>query len=120
MSATLDDSKNQLGDFLRSRRERLTPKAVGLAPGRRRRTAGLRREQVAELAGIGVDWYVRLEQGRTVSPSVTTVDALARALKLSKAEHMDLRMLARDRDRGAFAIEAVPDSVCRILHAIRL
>ena len=76
----MDPNRSELGDFLRSRRERLSPKAVGLAAGRRRRTPGLRREEVAELAGIGVDWYVRLEQGRTVNPSVTTVDALALSL----------------------------------------
>src|SRR5512138_3979032 len=94
--------QSELGDFLRSRREKLSPKAVGLAPGRRRRTPGLRREEVAELAGIGVDWYIRLEQGRTVSPSVTTVDALARALRLSKTEHAHLKALARDGDKRAF------------------
>src|ERR1700727_3679574 len=89
-----DRSRNELGDFLRSRRERLTPRSAGLAAGRRRRTPGLRREEVAELAGIGVDWYIRLEQGRTVSPSVTTIDALARALRLSKAEHGHIPALA--------------------------
>src|SRR3978361_162784 len=94
---------SELGDFLRSRREKLTPKAVGLPGGRRRRTPGLRREEVAERAGIGVDWYIRLEQGRTVSPSVTTLDALARALRLSKAEHNHLRALARDADRRPFS-----------------
>ena len=67
--------QSELGDFLRSRREKLSPKAVGLAPGRRRRTPGLRREEVAELAGIGVDWYIRLEQGRSVSPSVATSES---------------------------------------------
>jgi transcriptional regulator with XRE-family HTH domain len=76
--------QSELGDFLRSRRQKLTPKLVGIAIGRRRRTPGLRREEVAELAGIGVDWYIRLEQGRSVSPSTTTIDALARALQLSK------------------------------------
>ncbi len=76
-----DPRRIEFGDFLRSRREKLTPKTVGLPAGSRRRTAGLRREEVAQLAGIGVDWYIRLEQGRTVSPSVTTVDALARALR---------------------------------------
>src|SRR5262249_7891935 len=55
-----DAKRNELGDFLRSRRERLTPAAVGLPAGRRRRTPGLRREEVADLAGIGVDWYLRL------------------------------------------------------------
>src|SRR3954463_1904819 len=107
----MDANRSELGDFLRSRRERLTPKSVGLVGGRRRRTAGLRREEVAELAGIGVDWYIRLEQGRTVNPSITTVDALARALRLSRAEHAHLRALARDADRRAFAIEIVPDQI---------
>jgi transcriptional regulator with XRE-family HTH domain len=113
-----DPRRVEFGDFLRSRRERLTPKSVGITGGRRRRTAGLRREEVAELAGIGVDWYIRLEQGRTVTPSVTTVDALARALKLSRAEHAHLRMLARDPERRAFAIETVPDSIRRMLDAL--
>jgi transcriptional regulator with XRE-family HTH domain len=108
----------ELGDFLRSRRARLSPKSLGLASNRRRRTAGLRREEVAELAGIGVDWYIRLEQGRTVSPSVTTVDALARALRLTKAEHMHLRALALRGDRRAFAIETVPAAVRRMLDAL--
>jgi hypothetical protein len=63
------------------------PRAVGLAAGWRRRTPGRGAGKSPELAGIGVDWYIRLEQGRSVSPSVTTVDALARAPKLGKAEH---------------------------------
>lgn len=110
-----DPRRSEFGDFLRSRREKLTPKAVGLPPGRRRRTAGLRREEVAELAGIGVDWYIRLEQGRTVSPSVTTIDALARALRLSKAEHAHLKALARDADRRTFVRESVPDAIRRLV-----
>jgi len=110
-----DRSRNELGDFLRSRRERLTPRSAGLAAGRRRRTPGLRREEVAELAGIGVDWYVRLEQGRSVSPSVTTVDALARALRLSKVEHAHLRALTRNPDRRAFVREIVPDAIRRVV-----
>src|SRR3569832_2914515 len=104
----MNPRQSELGDFLRSRREKLTPKAVGLPEGRRRRTPGLRREEVAELAGIGVDWYIRLEQGRTVNPSVTTVDALARALRLNKTEHAHLRALARDAARRPFARETVP------------
>ena len=113
-----DARRTEFGDFLRSRRARLTPKSVGLPTGRRRRTAGLRREEVAELAGIGVDWYIRLEQGRTVNPSVTTVDALARALKLSKAEHAHLRMLAHHADGRAFAIETVPETIRRMLDGL--
>ena len=110
-----DPRRSEFGDFLRSRRERLTPKAVGLPIGRRRRTAGLRREEVAELAGIGVDWYIRLEQGRTVSPSITTIDALARALRLGKAEHAHLRALAHDADRRPFARESVPETIRRVV-----
>ena len=113
-----NEPRNELGDFLRSRRERLTPKAVGLALGRRRRTPGLRREEVAQLAGIGVDWYIRLEQGRSVSPSVTTVDALARALRLSKIEHAHLKALTRNPDRRAFVRETVPDALCRLVEGL--
>src|ERR1700729_1767086 len=103
-----DPQRSELGDFLRSRREKLSPKALGLPSVRRRRTPGLRREEVAELAGIGVDWYIRLEQGRSVSPSTTTIDALAQALRLGQAEHAHLKALARAGDRRAFAIETVP------------
>src|SRR6202000_1154725 len=113
-----DPRRVEFGDFLRSRRAKLSPKSIGLPGGRRRRTAGLRREEVAELAGIGVVWYIRLEQGRTVSPSVTTVDALARALRLTKAEHAHLRALALHGDRRSFAIEAVPDAMRRMLDAL--
>jgi transcriptional regulator with XRE-family HTH domain len=113
-----DPRRSEFGDFLRSRREKLTPKAVGLPGRRRRRTAGLRREEVAELAGIGVDWYIRLEQGRTVSPSVTTIDALARALRLGKAEHAYLRALALNGDRRAFSRESVPDVIRRLVEGL--
>ena len=110
--------QNELGDFLRSRRSRLSPKAVGLPSGRRRRTPGLRREEVAELAGIGVDWYIRLEQGRSVTPSVTTVDALARALRLSKIEHAHLRDLTQNADRRPFERETVPTLVRRVVESL--
>ncbi len=109
---------SELGDFLRSRRERLTPETVGLPAGRRRRTAGLRREEVAELAGIGVDWYIRLEQGRAVSPSATTVDALARALRLSKVEHAHLKALTHGVRRRPFVRETVPDTVRRLVESL--
>ena len=106
---------SELGDFLRSRRARLSPTDLGLSNGRRRRTPGLRREEVAEFAGIGVDWYIRLEQGRAVSPSVTTVDALARALRLKPHEHAHLRALVRSPDRPAFARETVPEAIRRLV-----
>ena len=112
--------QSELGDFLRSRRQKLTPKAVGLPAGRRRRTPGLRREEVAELAGIGVDWYVRLEQGRSVSPSAATIDALARALRLTKAEHRHLTELTQNADRRAFVRETVPPAVRRTVERLNL
>jgi len=114
----MDARRGELGDFLRSRRQRLRPESVGLPATRRRRTPGLRREEVAELAGIGVDWYVRLEQGRDVNPSLTTIDALARALKLGKSEHNHLRTLARHGDRRAFAPEIVPEAIRRVVEGL--
>jgi len=73
---------------------------------------------VAELAGISIDWYVRLEQGRNVSPSVATVDALARALHLSPAEHAHLRTLARNADRPAFVRESIPEALRRLVESL--
>jgi transcriptional regulator with XRE-family HTH domain len=114
-----DESRNELGDFLRSRRERLTPTALGLPAGPRRRTPGLRREEVAQLAGIGVDWYIRLEQGRSVRPSSGTVEALARALRLSKVEQAHLKALTR-AERRIFAREVVPDSLRRVVESLNV
>lgn len=113
-----DTARGAIGDFLRSRREKLTPRAVNLPNGERRRTPGLRRQEVAELAGIGIDWYIRLEQGRAVRPSAATVDALARALRLNKAEHAHLRALARRTERPAFVRETVPDTIRRIVESL--
>ncbi len=113
-----DTARNAFGDFLRSRRERLEPHAIGLPNGARRRTVGLRRQEVAELAGIGIDWYIRLEQGRAVRPSAATVDALARALRLDKAEHAHLRALVPLNSRPAFVCETVPNTVRRIVERL--
>lgn len=71
-----------LGEYLRARREQIRPEDVGLAAGARRRVAGLRREELALLAGISVEYYLRIEQGRVTHPSAEVVDALARALRL--------------------------------------
>jgi transcriptional regulator with XRE-family HTH domain len=120
MESGANSRQSELGDFLRSRRLKLTPKALGLPLGRRRRTPGLRREEVAELAGIGVDWYIRLEQGRSVSPSAATVDALARALRLSRAEHRHLRELTQNTDRRAFVRETVPPAIRRTVDQLNL
>nr|WP_269091258.1 helix-turn-helix transcriptional regulator [Actinopolymorpha cephalotaxi] len=84
--------------FLRTRRERLSPEAVGLPDSRRaRRTPGLRREEVAELAGVSVDYVVRLEQGRGLRPSAEVLDALAGALRLDGDERAYLFDLAHQR-----------------------
>jgi len=107
-----------LGEFLRSRRERLTPEGAGLPARPRRRTPGLRREEVAELAGIGIDWYIRLEQGRAVSPSTTTIDALARALRLDDIERAHLRALARNPAKAPFARETVPPAIRRLVESL--
>lgn len=71
-----------LGEYLAARRKQVHPEQVGLDPGSRRRVAGLRREEVATLAGISAPYYVRIEQGRVTHPSAHVVDALARALRL--------------------------------------
>src|SRR5438094_4012950 len=84
----------ELAAFLRSRRARITPEQVGLPPGPRRRTPGLRREEVAQLAGVGVTWYTWLEQGRPINASVQILDAVARTLRLDPAEREHLYRLA--------------------------
>ena len=109
---------SELGGFLRSRREKLTPQNMGLEGGQRRRTPGLRREEVAELAGISTDWYTRLEQGRTVQPSSSTLDALSRALRLSNAEQRHLRALALGPRQRAFWRESVSDSLRRMVERL--
>ncbi|RKN45949.1 helix-turn-helix transcriptional regulator [Streptomyces hoynatensis] len=84
-----------LGATIRAWRDRLPPSAAGLPVSRTRRAAGLRREELAELAGVSVDYVVRLEQGRATTPSAPVVAALARALRLSPAERDHLYRLAR-------------------------
>ncbi|MFG1801402.1 helix-turn-helix transcriptional regulator [Micromonospora carbonacea] len=86
--------REQLADFLRRRREAIRPAEVGIADGPRRRTAGLRREEVAMLAGMSVDYVVRLEQGRSSQPSTQLLGALARALRLTEDERSHLFHLA--------------------------
>jgi transcriptional regulator with XRE-family HTH domain len=88
------ERRTELAAFLRTRRERIRPEDVGLAPGSRRRTAGLRREEVAQLAGVGVTWYTWLEQGRPINASSQVLDAIARTLKLDAVERAHLFRLA--------------------------
>ncbi|MGX5181656.1 helix-turn-helix transcriptional regulator [Streptomyces avermitilis] len=102
--------RDQLADFLRHRREAIRPGEVGIADGPRRRTAGLRREEVATLAGMSVDYVVRLEQGRSSQPSTQLLGALARALRLSDDERDHLFHLAGHRPPPA-------DGVARLARA---
>src|SRR5438874_7593496 len=88
------ERRQALADFLRTRRARLSPADVGLPSGMRRRTPGLRREEVAQLANIGTSWYVWLEQGRDVHPSTQVLESLAHALRLTVNERRHLFLLA--------------------------
>ena len=90
--------RTELADFLRTRRAALQPEDVGLTPGGRRRTPGLRREEVASLAGVGATWYTWLEQGRDVRASLQVLEGLARALRLSRAERTHLVLLGRGEE----------------------
>src|ERR1700689_2232526 len=85
----------QLSEFLRIRREAIEPHEVGLAGGGRRRTPGLRREEVAQLAGVGTTWYTWLEQGRDVRPSLSVLEGLSVALRMTSAARAHLIMLGR-------------------------
>lgn len=102
--------RDQLADFLRHRREGIRPAEVGIPEGPRRRTSGLRREEVAMLAGMSVDYVVRLEQGRSSQPSTQLLGALARALRLSDDERDYLFHLAGHRPPPA-------DGVARLARA---
>ncbi|GAA3839489.1 helix-turn-helix transcriptional regulator [Streptomyces coacervatus] len=105
-----------LGIFLRTRRAQVTPEDVGLAAGAGlRRTSGLRREELATLAGVSVDYYARLERGQETNPSPAVVDALARALRLDSHAHEHLRALAERADRRLppAPATAVPDRTLR-------
>src|SRR5689334_24347027 len=84
----------ELGEFLKARRARLSPGDFGMPAGARRRTPGLRREEVAQLSGVGVTWYTWLEQGRQINASPQVLSAVARTLLLDQAEREHLFRLA--------------------------
>ncbi|HEY6758179.1 MAG TPA: helix-turn-helix transcriptional regulator [Baekduia sp.] len=90
--------RRELADFLRTRRAALTPRDVGLPEGGRRRTPGLRREEVAQLAGVGTTWYTWLEQARDVRASRSVLEAVGEALRLTPAEHRHLLRLGRGEE----------------------
>ncbi|NDZ56333.1 helix-turn-helix domain-containing protein [Streptomyces anulatus] len=93
----MERTRPELAEFLRSRRERVTPREHGLKVSGRRRTPGLRREEVAAMAGVGITWYTWLEQGRDIGVSAEFLDDLSRVLKLDAAERRHLYMLTQKR-----------------------
>jgi len=105
MNRSSDNSRLELSAFLKSRRARLAPEQVGLAGGSRRRTPGLRREEVAQLAAISVTWYTWLEQGREIQASTPSLERIARVLRLNAAERTHLFALAH---RAAPPVSAPP------------
>ncbi|RSS81945.1 helix-turn-helix transcriptional regulator [Streptomyces sp. WAC06614] len=100
-----DIRRHELAEFLRSRRERITPEQVGLVRGPRRRTPGLRREEVAHLSSVGVTWYTWLEQARDITVSAQVLDAVARALLLDASERAHLFALAG-------SLDPAPNTLC--------
>lgn len=115
MALTMTDQtrNDELGDFLRTRRERLKPEDVGFPAGGRRRTPGLRREEVAVLAGVSVTWYTWLEQGREAQPSSEVLLSLAEALQLNTTERVHLFNLVETYQPGTDVDDyaLVPDAV---------
>ncbi|WP_116999596.1 helix-turn-helix transcriptional regulator [Desertimonas flava] len=106
-----DDHRAALGEFLRARREAVTPTQVGLPTGHSRRTPGLRREEVAMLAGVSVTWYTWLEQGRRINASVDVLRAIGRALRLDAAgvEHLIALAQPTPTDRVTTVTTSVAD-----------
>ena len=117
-------ARSEFGEFLIARRARLQPEEVGLPVGRRRRTPGLRREEVAALAGVSVDYLARLEQGRDTNPSMAVLGALAEALRLTEVERHHFGRLAigaeqaRECPSSGQAREQVTDTVQAVLDAM--
>ena len=123
VSETGSVNRQELARVLHRARARLQPDEVGLPAGGRRRVAGLRREEVATLAGISVDYVVRLEQGRGPHPSASVLGSLARALRMSDNERAELFELAEVKlprpghvdvlVRGAFNVSSTDCGTCR-------
>src|SRR5262249_52630125 len=116
-----DEQRRQdLADFLRTRRMRLLPEQVGLIHGGRRRTPGLRREEVAQLANVGVSWYTLLEQGRAIHPSREVLQSIADALQLTLDERHHLFLLADQHHLAETpaSVERVSPVLHRVLDAL--
>jgi transcriptional regulator with XRE-family HTH domain len=116
------DDSNRLGRYLRARRELVTPERAGIPGGMKRRVPGLRREEVAMLAGISADYYLRLERGRDTNPSGQVLAALARVLMLDEVEHQYLLDLAQPQRQTAkrARTEHVPERLHHLLAAVEL
>ncbi|PJJ72980.1 helix-turn-helix protein [Diaminobutyricimonas aerilata] len=118
----VDDEQNRLGSYLRARRGLVTPERAGIPAGPNRRVPGLRREEVAMLAGISADYYLRLERGRDSNPSPQVIAALARVLQLDEVEHEYLLRLATPapRIRPRRRAERVPPRLHHLLAALEV
>jgi len=116
------DPRQELAEFLKTRRTRVRPEDLGLEPGPRRRVAGLRREELALLAGVSTDYYQRMEQGRDVRPSEQVLDAIARALQFTPEESRHLHNLADAARTPArqprYGPEVVPPTTVRLLETM--
>jgi transcriptional regulator with XRE-family HTH domain len=117
-----DDRANLLGDYLRARRALVTPEQAGIAAGANRRVPGLRREEVAMLAGISADYYLRLERGRDKNPSAQVLESLARVLHLDELEQEYLLGLAapRPRPQRRRKPERVPARLYQLLASVQV
>src|SRR5580698_7294462 len=115
MSTQAEPRRRELAAFLRSRRERIAPELVGLPPAPRRRTPGLRREEVATLAGVGVTWYTWLEQGRDINASPQVLDAVSRTLLLDPHEREHMFRLADVPDGTALGDCGSLPPTCQLL-----
>jgi transcriptional regulator with XRE-family HTH domain len=114
----VDDHRRALADFLRARRESIRPDQVGLPTGRGRRTPGLRREEVALLAGVSVTWYTWLEQGRRINASDDVLLAIGRALRLDSAGQAHLLALTEPGTASVEAPREAPSALIRLLDAL--
>ncbi|AGL15183.1 helix-turn-helix transcriptional regulator [Actinoplanes sp. N902-109] len=119
MAAPRSANRPELSAFLRAMRSRLRPEDVGLPTFGRRRTPGLRRQEVAQLAAVSIDWYIRLEQGRVGVPGTAVLDAVAGALQLSEVERHHLHLIARGEAPPARHVPAPASSSLRtMLHSM--
>jgi transcriptional regulator with XRE-family HTH domain len=111
--------REELGKFLKARRAQLSPADFGMPGGSRRRTPGLRREEVALLAGVGVTWYTWLEQGRQINASTQVLDAIARTMRLDRAERWHLYRLSEAMPMNAGTGQcAVPEAIKEVVRAL--